>query len=240
MHRPMSAPAVALGRLAALTLDLPRWQHEGRVVRLSGLTIEADGPHVGMGQLCTISAPDGGRTLLAEVVALAPGRVVLMPFDSAVGVSTGWRVQTCFQLQHGVQDSASAGALIDVGEGLLGRVIDPFARPIDGKGALMLSERQPLHALAPSPMTRPPIRTPIETGVRAIDGLLTMGRGQRVGIYAGSGVGKSTLLGMMARHVAADINVIALIGERVRARRRALGWTLASARRRASRSTSSE
>ena len=75
---------------------------------------------MGMGQLCTISAPDGGRTLLAEVVALAPGRVVLMPFDSAVGVSTGWRVQTCFQLQHGVQDSASAGALIDVGEGLQG------------------------------------------------------------------------------------------------------------------------
>ena len=212
----MPASAVELGRLATRTLDLPRWQHEGRVVRLSGLTIEADGPHVGMGQLCTVSAPDGSRELLAEVVALAPGRVVLMPFDSAMGVSTGWRVQTHFQSLHGRVASAPVQASIPVGDELLGRVIDPFGRPIDGLGPLSLPSHQSLHALAPSPMTRPPIKAVMETGVRAIDGLLTMGRGQRVGIFAGSGVGKSTLLGMMARHVTADINVIALIGERGR------------------------
>lgn len=176
----------------------------GRVTHVSNQSVEAVGPDAAIGEICEVSAGQGA-TLLAEVVGIKPGRLVLMPYGELRGVGSESEVVATGRLPQ-----------IAVGQGLLGRVVDAFGEPIDGGGPIAASAFRPLHASPVNPLTRPRITKLIETGVRAIDCLLPLGQGQRIGIFAGSGVGKSTLLGMLARDVRADVNVIALIGERGR------------------------
>jgi flagellum-specific ATP synthase len=177
----------------------------GRVISISGQSIEASGPDATIGEVCHILRGQGGNRLLAEVVGVRPGRVILMPYGELRGVGSGDEIVATGELP-----------LMPVGEAMLGRVLDAFGEPLDHRERPRASLQRPLHAVPMNPLTRPRIDTLIETGVRAIDCLLPLGRGQRMGIFAGSGVGKSTLLGMLARDVKADVNVIALIGERGR------------------------
>jgi len=177
----------------------------GYVQKLSGLTIEADGPAATVGELCTLERRNGLPPVWAEVVAIRPGRIILLPYGSIDGLAAGGEVL-----------AMPGRADIGVGPALLGRVIDGFGNALDDRAAPVTTRRAPLKSTPLNPMQRPRITRVLETGVRCIDGLLTLGQGQRVGIFSGSGVGKSTLLGMIARHVEADVNVIALIGERGR------------------------
>ncbi|MBV8464758.1 MAG: FliI/YscN family ATPase [Burkholderiales bacterium] len=177
----------------------------GHVRRLAGLGIESSGPDVLVGEVCDIAAKHGGRTLRAEVIGLKEGRVVLMPYGAVHGIGAGSTVVATGQMPQ-----------VAVGDELLGRVIDAFGEPLDDKPAPLTTGVRPLKTTPLNPMSRPRVDTVLEAGVRSIDAMLTLGRGQRVGIFAGSGVGKSTLLGMIARRVQADVNVIALIGERGR------------------------
>ncbi|MDR1129086.1 MAG: FliI/YscN family ATPase [Treponema sp.] len=177
----------------------------GRINRVQGLLIESRGPQAIIGELCRIEVSGGRRVIAAEVVGLRNETVQLMAYEETTGIEVGGRV-------------VATGSLLEVpvSQELLGRVLDCRGRPADGKGDIAARQKYPALAAAPDPLTRRPIRDRISTGVRAIDGLLTAGRGQRLGIFAGSGVGKSTLLGMIARNTNADVNVIALIGERGR------------------------
>jgi FliI/YscN family ATPase len=185
--------------------ELPRLVSYGRVVRITGLVVEAAGIDVGLGEICSISSLSDGRSVLAEVCGFHDKGVLLMSLGELEGIHPGSMV---------VPLGRSMG--VQVGESLLGRVLDGLGQPIDGGPRLELTERMPLAAEPPNPLHRQVIDQPLETGVRVIDGLLTIGRGQRIGIFAGSGVGKSTLLGMIARQAKADVNVIALLGERGR------------------------
>ena len=185
--------------------ELPRLVSYGRVVRITGLVVEAAGIDVGLGEICSISSLSDGRSVLAEVCGFHDKGVLLMSLGELEGIHPGSMV---------VPLGRSMG--VQVGESLLGRVLDGLGQPIDGGPKLELTERMPLAAEPPNPLHRQVISEPLETGVRVIDGLLTIGRGQRIGIFAGSGVGKSTLLGMIARQAKADVNVIALLGERGR------------------------
>lgn len=184
---------------------VPLGRRSGRVVAVAGHSIEAIGPSATIGEICELGQGSGQDRLLAEVVGLKPGRVILMPYGEPRGIGAGDAVLATGKV-----------ASIAVGQAMLGRTIDAFGMPLDGGPAPLTSAVRPLHAVPFNPLTRPRIDTLIETGIRAIDTLLPLGRGQRMGIFAGSGVGKSTLLGMLARDVKADVNVIALIGERGR------------------------
>ncbi|NRR31461.1 FliI/YscN family ATPase [Oxalobacteraceae bacterium] len=187
---------------------VPLTRRTGRVLGISGQSIEAVGPDATIGEVCELrleQGQQGPQTLLAEVVGVRPGRVILMPYGETRGIGAGSEI---------VASGQPPG--MAVGNGLLGRVIDAFGVPIDGGPKPVLNQTRSLYAPPINPLTRPRISQLLETGVRAIDGLLPLGRGQRMGIFAGSGVGKSTLLGMLARDVQADVNVIALIGERGR------------------------
>lgn len=185
----------------------PMGRRVGWVRGLRGLAVEADGPDVRFGEMCRISyrSADDGTGCMAEVVGLAPHRVLLLPYGNLAGVAPGSLVTA---LGH--------CGMVQVGAELIGRVVDGLGEPLDGGPPLRNLPRRPVAGVAPNPMERPRIGHVFETGVRALDGLLTLGRGQRVGIFAGSGVGKSSLLGMVTRHARADVNVIALIGERGR------------------------
>jgi len=183
----------------------PRFDRFGRVTRVVGLVIEATGLDVGVGELCRVTSMNDDRSVLAEVVGFNENCVILMPLGELDGLHAG-----CFVQPLG----RSFG--VDVGPQMLGRILNGLGHPIDGQGPIAAEQRVPLAAEPPNPLHRSIIDEPLETGVRAIDGMLTIGRGQRVGIFAGSGVGKSTLLGMVARHAKADVNVIALLGERGR------------------------
>lgn len=177
----------------------------GRLEAFNGLVIESVGPDARLGELCELVPFDGSETIQAEVVGFRHGRVLLMPYGNVHGISPGSRVR------------ATGRALqVPVGNALLGRVVDAFCCPLDDKGGLDLPIHYPLHRDPINPLERAPISDILETGIRAVDGLLTVGVGQRMGVFAGSGVGKSTLLGMMARHVHADVTVLALVGERGR------------------------
>lgn len=176
----------------------------GRVTCIVGQSIEAVGPAATIGEICELF-PQDSAPLLAEVVGLRPDKIILMPYGELRGIGSG-----CPVMATGVIPQVS------VGMSLLGRVIDAFGEPIDGGMKPVATHKRALHAKPINPLTRPRIENVIETGVRAIDGLMPLGGGQRMGIFAGSGVGKSTLLGMLARDVKADVNVIALIGERGR------------------------
>jgi flagellum-specific ATP synthase len=186
-------------------VDMPRFASYGRITRLVGLVAEATGMDVGLGELCRITSMSGEQSVLAEVVGFHERGVQLMPLGDMSGMHPGSSVRPL---------GRTFG--VDVGPRLLGRVLDGLGHPIDGLGKLEFDRRVNLAAEPPNPLDRQMITEQLETGVRVIDGTLTIGRGQRIGIFAGSGVGKSTLLGMIARRARADVNVIALLGERGR------------------------
>lgn len=180
-------------------------KYTGRVVRVQGLLVESRGPQAVVGELCQILIPRLDKVAWAEVAGLRGDTVQLMAYSSLDGIEIGCVViATGDMLQVPVSDK------------LLGRTLDSMGRPADGQGEISSATFYPAVARPPDALTRKRIRTRIATGVRAFDGLLPLGRGQRIGIFAGSGVGKSTLLGMIARNTNADVNVIALIGERGR------------------------
>ncbi len=177
----------------------------GKVIQIVGLVVEGYCPTATVGTLCRLIPLGDGEPVPAEVVGFRDSRALLMPLGDLRGLGPGSLIQV-------VRDSAT----LPVGDHLLGRVLDALGQPLDDMPLVSCEEECPLYALPPSPMARKPIVNPLDLGVRAINGLLTCGTGQRMGIMAGSGVGKSVLLGMMAKHTQADINVIALIGERGR------------------------
>ncbi len=183
------------------TADLVR--QYGKVRQVIGVVIESLGPQMAIGETCFIRYKRTAEPVLAEVVGFRDDKVLIMPLGELMGIGAG-------------SDVIALGKPleIDVGDGLLGRVLDGLGRPIDGKGRIAAERRAQVLAAPPPPLERRRITEPIALGIRAIDGLLTCGKGQRVGIFAGSGVGKSTILGMIARNTAADVNVIALVGER--------------------------
>jgi flagellum-specific ATP synthase len=175
----------------------------GKVSQVLGLALEVTGLVASIGDRCEIET--SGTPLVAEVVGFRADRLLLMPLGDLAGVRSGATVR------------AGLGALaVEVSDALLGRVVDAFARPIDGGAPVPSGARRAIHRRPPSVLDRRRIAEPLETGLRALDTLLPVGRGQRVGIFAGSGVGKSVLLGSLARHSGADVNVIALVGERGR------------------------
>lgn len=178
----------------------------GKVTRVSSLVVEASGPPVAIGELCVIENKGGhSNNCMAEVVGLKEHSVLLMPFGETRGIGIDSEVV-----------SAGHSARIAVSNSLLGRVIDPFGQPLDGSSLTNVGTLCNLRGEHRNPLSRRKINKPFETGLRAIDGFLPIGKGQRIGIFAGSGVGKSTLLGMVSRDAKCDINVIALIGERGR------------------------
>lgn len=180
-------------------------KYTGKVTAVKGLMIESRGPHSVMGEICRIEIAGGEYSILAEVVGLEDSVVRLMVYGDTKGIEVGDPV------------IASGHVLeVPVGPELLGRVIDATGKAYDGKGDLAAEDFYPAIASPPNPMERAPVKKRIVTGVRAIDGLLTVGKGQRIGIFAGSGVGKSTLISTIARNTNADVNVIGLIGERGR------------------------
>lgn len=191
---------IDLRDLESRIVGQPLERVEGRVVQSVGNLIEAEIPGAGVGALCTTETG-----ALCEVVGFREKRAIIMPLDGAESVVYGARVR--------LHDDAIR---VYVGDALLGRVIDSLGRPLDGGPPLPSTPRRPLTGFAPTPMSRALITEPVVTGMRVIDGLLTLGKGQRVGIMAGSGVGKSTLLGSLARQMQVDINVICLVGERGR------------------------
>jgi len=176
----------------------------GKVTEVIGILIESSGPAASVGDVCHIEK--GGRLICrAEVVGFRKDRTLLMPLGPIEGIHPGMNV------------AATGRPLsVQVGDGLLGRVLDGLGNPLDEKGPVRATGKRPVFSSIPNPMTRKRISEPFETGVRAIDGLITVGKGQRMGIFAGSGVGKSVLMGMLARNCKSDVNVIALIGERGR------------------------
>lgn len=177
----------------------------GRISKVVGLTVESQGPPSALGQACWITSASSGKTRLAEVVGFRDGRLLLMPWEGMEGIAVGDQVQSM-----GVPPN------IPVGTRVLGRLLDPLGRPIDDMGALPDGPTAKMVYSVPPAAKRPRIKDVLETGVRAIDGFMTCGIGQRLGIFAGSGVGKSSLMGMISRYAKADVNVIALIGERGR------------------------
>jgi flagellum-specific ATP synthase len=182
----------------------PAWRWSGRVVEANGLTVEADGPLCSVGECCEIVDSEGRRHE-AEVIGFRGRRVLAMPLKETQGIRYGDAV-----LAMGVAPR------IAVGTNMEGRIIDALGAPLDGLRPLQGGEMWPLEGTVPLPMDREPIKEPLQTGIRVLDAMLTVGRGQRVGIFGGSGVGKSTLIGMMTRNTAADITVVGLVGERGR------------------------
>ena len=177
----------------------------GSVIRVRGMLVESRGPQAVIGEICKIVIPSAGTHVLAEVVGLYDTTVQLMAYGDTKGIEIGCTV------------TASGSVLqVAVGRQLLGRVLDAVGKAYDKKGEIAASTFYPAIASPPDPLDRTPVNKRIVTGVRAIDSLLAVGKGQRLGIFSGSGVGKSTLLGMIARNTNADVNVIALIGERGR------------------------
>lgn len=202
-HR-MPAPGLLHEYIEALP-GIDTWLWTGRVREVVGLVVASDGPAAGVGDFCEIHSSANSRVVRAQVVGFRDGRVLLMPLEETGGLQAGDRVV-----------ARPGEARVQVGPGLLGRVLDGFGKPMDGKGPIQAEGTRDLYATPPGPLEREHITEPLVTGVRAIDSLLPFGKGQRIGIFGGSGVGKSTLLGALARHHSADVSVIALIGERNR------------------------
>jgi flagellum-specific ATP synthase len=196
-------PGILSSSLAALD-DLEPVLHVGEVVEMAGLLIESAGPVAAIGDFCEIST-SGGHTLRSQVIGFRDGRVLSMPLEETGGIELGSRVV-----------ARRDAARVAVGPGLIGRVLDGFGRPIDRGPRIEAQAAYDLYGAPPGPLDREHITAPLVTGLRAIDGLLPVGQGQRIGIFGGSGVGKSTLLGSMARKNSADITVIGLVGERNR------------------------
>jgi flagellum-specific ATP synthase len=216
--------------LSARTVQRPSLEPEGRLLRVTGLVMEAVGIRVPVGSLCEIHADSAPEPVLAEVVGFNGDRAYLMPNGHAQGLRSGARVvpRAMPPVPPRFGESADAAGThpwrrtedrslhLPMGEGLLGRVVDSHGQPLDRLGPLSAVRDEPLARRPINAMDREPVRRPLDTGVRAINALLTVGRGQRLGLFAGTGVGKSVLLGMMARYTAADLIVVGLIGERGR------------------------
>ena len=180
-------------------------ERAGRVTKIVGLAVEATGPASKIGDICHMYTLDGERFVRAEIVGFRDGQTLLMPFGSVEGVGLdSYVVYTGTSLR------------VPVGRQFVGRILDALGDPLDDLPAPEVEAWYPAENEPPNPLTRERIREVLPLGVKAIDGMLTVGRGQRLGIFSGSGVGKSTLLGMMARYTVADINVIVLVGERDR------------------------
>jgi flagellum-specific ATP synthase len=198
MNQPLLAPYTHSLQVGSTV----RWS--GRVTQVVGNLIESDGPFCSVGESCLFTG-EGGRSYSGEIIGFRGSTMLSMAADQPQGLRFGDKLVT-----WGARPS------IRVGPGMLGRVIDPAGNPLDRKGDYRAVHSITLDGSAPLPLERVPIREPLSCGIRAIDGFLTCGRGQRVGIFGGSGVGKSTLIGMMARGTAADMTVLALVGERGR------------------------
>lgn len=177
----------------------------GKIEQIVGMTVEASGLNCNIGDVCNISARLNNKSAVAEVVGFKDNRVMLMPYSDMSGIGYGSLVENTGEKLR-----------INVSDALIGRSVDALGNPIDGKGEIAKGTLYSIGGNSSNPLDRPPITQPLEFGVKAIDGMLTIGKGQRMGIFAGSGVGKSTLMGMIARNVKADINVIGLVGERGR------------------------
>jgi len=190
--------------LSSMVGKVHPWIADGRVTKVSGLVIEATALHGTVGDICDIYMPNP-KSIRAEIVGFRNKHILLMPLGETVGVAPGSRVRL-----------NPKPLRVPVGNHLLGRILDGLGKPIDGKGPIYARTQRSVYNTPPNPLVRDRITQRLETGIRAIDGLLTLGKGQRAGIFAGSGVGKSVLLGMMSRYTDADVNVIALIGERGR------------------------
>ncbi len=175
----------------------------GKVRQVIGVVIESHGPNMAVGETCEITYRRNATPVLAEVVGFRDSKVLIMPLGDLMGIGVG-------------SDVMALGVPLEIGltDRLLGRVLDGLGHPMDGHGAIMAEVRKQVVASPPPPLSRARIAQPLALGIRAIDGTLTTGKGQRVGVFAGSGVGKSTILGMIARNTEADVNVIALVGER--------------------------
>lgn len=180
-------------------------ERRGHIVEIVGLVIESEGPVAAVGEICLIKSSQQHTEMLAEVVGFKNNRLLLMPLGELHGIHPGAEVI-----------ALGKSMSLPVSDQLKGRVLDGLGRPIDGKGPLSIGEPVSLHMPPPHPLRRQRISSIFETGIKAIDIFVPCGRGQRLGIFAGSGVGKSTLLGMIARHAEAEINIIALVGERGR------------------------
>ncbi|GMO50794.1 MAG: flagellar protein export ATPase FliI [Treponemataceae bacterium] len=197
-----------LSKYIARVRSVETIHYVGRVTAVRGMLIESTGPRAVIGELCTIRGRAGGMTgngMPAEVVGLYGATVQLMPYGDTKGIEIGCEV-------------VASGTVLQIGVGnnLLGRVLDAMGHARDGKGEVIPEDYYPVIASAPDPLERRPVRERIVTGVRAIDSMLALAKGQRIGIFAGSGVGKSTVLSMIARNTNADVNVLALVGERGR------------------------
>lgn len=177
----------------------------GKVTKVIGLVIESEGPSINLGELCYVFPRNQAPPLPAEVVGFRDNRVLLMPLGEMQGIGPGNEVVSSQRLLQ-----------VKVGKALLGRILDGLGNPIDGKGPITADCEYSIQNVPPAPLSRRRICEPVSVGIRALDGLMTLGKGQRMAILAGSGVGKSTMMGMIARNTSADINVIALIGERGR------------------------
>jgi flagellum-specific ATP synthase len=197
---------------------------QGLLVRVTGLVLEAAGIRVPVGSVCEVRM-EGQAPVIAEVVGFSGDRAYLMPTGDVAGLASGARVvprpspivpMQLGEKRHPWRRHEDRTLHLPVGDGLLGRVVDSHGHPIDRKGPIAHVHKEPLTRRPINAMDRDPVRTPLDTGVRAINAMLTVGRGQRIGLFAGTGVGKSVLLGMMARYTAADVIVVGLIGERGR------------------------
>jgi len=221
-----------LSDLETLAANAAPLESQGKLVRVAGLVLEATGIKLPLGSVCRIQMPSTGNNprrgmapVNAEVVGFSGDRAYLMPTDEVQGLSSGATVvprhlpPLAPQLGaplHPWRRGEDRGLHLPMGEGLLGRVVDPHGHPLDRGGELTHIHNEPMVRRPINAMDRDPVRTPLDTGVRAINALLTVGRGQRLGLFAGTGVGKSVLLGMMARYTQADVIVVGLIGERGR------------------------
>ena len=210
-----------LRAFAAAPLSL---ETQGTLVKVAGLVLEAAGIRVPVGSVCEVRM-DGQPPVQAEVVGFSGDRAYLMPTGEVHGLASGARVVPMSspitpprlgQVSHPWRRTEDRSLHLPMGDGLLGRVVDSHGRPMDRKGPLATVHNEPLVRRPINAMDRDPVRQPLDTGVRAINSMLTVGRGQRLGLFAGSGVGKSVLLGMMARYTQADVIVVGLIGERGR------------------------
>lgn len=203
--------------------QVPLWQVQGQLVRVTGLVMEAVGLRLPVGSACTVEVAPG-HVVEAEVVGFSEERLFLMPLTNIQGLLPGTPVKPVVSFQSPDYQQSSVkpevngplGRQVPVGLSLLGRVLDSLGRPLDGKGPVYPDAYFPLYSQPLNPLHRTPVHDVLDVGVKAINGLLTVGRGQRLGLFAGSGVGKSVLLGMMARFTRADVVVVGLIGERGR------------------------
>jgi len=201
----MNEPIIDLSRYETILGRMNPIRVNGKVSEIIGLMVEGNGPAASIGEVCGIVPVNGDAPVEAEVVGFKNGRVLLMPLESIQGLGPGCKIL-----------SMSHKAGIGVGKGLLGRVINGLGNPIDNKGPIHFEDEYPIYAEPINPLDRGRIKYPMDLGIRALNGLFTCGKGQRMGIFAGSGVGKSVLMGMIARNTKADVNVIGLIGERGR------------------------